>query len=95
MSIPLNPGLNSIAVRAVLSSDTTYKTSTDFCYFDIICTADFEGTAIAVNKVSNGITNNSIATLYKLTVYSTDKESCTIATYLSDNQQSQGDLLKE
>ena len=92
-SINLNSGINKIAVRAVLNTDK--NTSTDFEYFDVICTSNCEDTVIAVNKVSSGISNNAIATLYNLTVYSPNKESCTVATYLSEVSDDQGSLLKE
>ena len=78
----LAPGLNQIVVRAEHQEDT--KICTDWLNFDIICEEGFEGTAIAVNGVSAGITNNGVATLYKLYIYSTSREEIELTTYLED-----------
>jgi hypothetical protein len=53
--------------------------------FDIICTEGFEGTAIAVNGVSGGITNNGVATLYRMCIYSPYREEVELTTYLEDS----------
>jgi hypothetical protein len=50
----------------------------------VICTSEFEGTAIAVNGVSSGITNNGVATLYKMCIYSSLREEVELITYLED-----------
>ena len=79
----LEPGLNQLIVRAEHSKNKNI--CTDWFSFDIICTDGFEGTAIAVNGVSSGITNNGVATLYKLFIYSTNREEIELTTYLEDN----------
>lgn len=79
----LEPGLNQLIVRAEHSKNKDI--CTDWFSFDIICTDGFEGTAIAVNGVSSGITNNGVATLYKLFIYSTNREEIELTTYLEDN----------
>ena len=78
----LQPGLNQIVVRAEHNEDKSI--CTDWLNFDVICTADFEGTAIAVNGVSSGITNNGVATLYKMCIYSSLREEVELTTYLED-----------
>ena len=82
MTVQLNPGLNKLVVRAKFATDKSIHT--DCYYLDIIRTSNFSGTAVAINKVSDVVPNNAIATLYDLTVYSSEKESTTIATYLSE-----------
>ena len=79
----LVPGLNQIVVRAEHTKNKLI--CTDWLNFDIIYTEGFDGTAIAVNGVSSGITNNGVATLYKLFVYSTSREEIELTTYLEDN----------
>ena len=78
----LQPGLNQIVVRAEHNENKAI--CTDWLNFDVICTTDFEGTAIAVNGVSAGITNNGVATLYKMCIYSPTREEVELTTYLED-----------
>ena len=82
MTVALNPGLNRLMVRAKFATDSSIYT--DCCFLDIISTLNYDGTAVAINKVSDAIENNSIATLYQLTVYSSEKDSTTVTTYLSE-----------
>ena len=79
----LEPGLNQLIVRAEHSKNKNI--CTDWFSFDIICTENFEGTAIAVNGVSSGISNNGVATLYRLYIYSSLREEIELTTYLEDN----------
>ena len=79
----LQPGLNQLVVRAEHNDDKTI--CTDWLNFDIICTEGFEGTAIAVNGVSGGITNNGVATLYRMCIYSPSREEVELTTYLEDS----------
>ena len=78
----LSAGLNQIVVRAEHNDDNSI--CTNWLNFDVICTNDFQGTAIAVNGVSSGITNNGVATLYKMCIYSTSREEVELTTYLED-----------
>lgn len=83
----LTPGLNQVVVRA-----ENYQNSSicsDWLNFNIIYTKDFTGTAVAVNGVNNGITNNGVATLYKLIIYSTDREEFEFTTYLENAEPSE------
>ena len=79
----LQPGLNQIVVRAEHNDNNAI--CTEWLNFDVICTSEFEGTAIAVNGVSSGITNNGVATLYKMCVYSSVREEVELTTYLEDD----------
>lgn len=83
MSVALNPGLNQLVVRA--KHNTNGDIYTDWYYLDMICTSNCNSTAIAINKVSDAIPNNAIATLYDLTIYSPNRESVNIATYLTSS----------
>ena len=78
----LQPGLNQIVVRAEHNDNKAI--CTNWLNFDVICTSDFQGTAIAVNGVSSGITNNGVATLYKMCIYSTSREEVELTTYLEN-----------
>lgn len=78
----LNPGLNQIQVKAInIQNSDIY---TDWCYIDIIYSEGITDTIVAVNGVSKDITNNGVATLYELTVYSPKSEEISITTYLDD-----------
>lgn len=80
----LKPGLNQIQVKAVnISNPDIY---TDWYFVDVIYSVGVTGTVVAVNGVSNGITNNGVATLYELTVYSPNMEEVAITTYLEDEE---------
>lgn len=79
----LEPGLNQFAIRAEHRDNP--KICTDWLRFDVIYTEGFSGTAIAVNGVSPWITNNGVATLYKLYIYSTTREEIELTTYLDNN----------
>jgi hypothetical protein len=76
----LTAGLNRLVVRAVNSNDSSIYT--DYIYIDVIYTVGCTDTVVAVNGVSSGISNNCIATLYKLSVYSPNLDSVNISTYL-------------
>lgn len=76
----LQPGLNQLVIQAVHNTDSTIYT--DYVFADIIYTEGCDETVIAINGVSNGISNNGVATLYKLTVYSPNLDSVEISTYL-------------
>lgn len=78
----LVPGLNQIAIRAEHKNNRNI--CTDWLMFDVIYTENFDGTAIAVNGVSSKITNNGVATLYKLYIYSTSREEIELTTYLEN-----------
>lgn len=78
----LTPGLNQIVIRAVHSQNSSIFT--DWCYVDLIYTENCVNSVVAVNGVSSGISNNGIATLYKLTVYSPKQEEVSLTTYLED-----------
>ena len=82
----LNSGLNRIQVKAVnINNPDVY---TDWYYVDVIYSEGVVGTVVAVNGVSGEITNNGVATLYSLTVYSPNAEEVTITTYLEDEEPS-------
>ena len=63
----LKSGLNQIQVKAISTKNP--DVFTDWFYVDVIYSEGVSGTVVAVNGVSNGITNNGVATLYELTVY--------------------------
>ena len=75
-------GVHKIAVRAQHISDSTVFT--DPLYVDFIYTEGYEESAVVVNGISNGITNNDIATLYHLSVYSPKLDEVEITTYLDE-----------
>ena len=76
----LQSGLNQLVIQAVHNTDPTIYT--DYVFADIIYTEGCTDTVIAINGVSNGISNNGVATLYKLSVYSPNLDSVEISTYL-------------
>jgi hypothetical protein len=79
----LQPGLNKISVRAVHFENPDIYT--DWLTFDVIYAAEgYERTSVAVNGVSNYITNNGIATLYELVIHSPNSEEIEITTFLED-----------
>lgn len=80
----LKSGLNQIQVKAI--SIKNPDVFTDWFYVDVIYSEGVSGTVVAVNGVSNGITNNGVATLYELTVYSPNSEEVMITTYLEDEE---------
>lgn len=82
----LKSGLNQIQVKAINTSNPDIYT--DWYYVDVIYSVGVTGTVVAVNGVSNGITNNGVATLYELTVYSPNMEEVSITTYLEDEEPS-------
>lgn len=80
----LKPGLNQISAQAVHASNPDIYT--DWFTVDIICAAESQDTVVAINGVSGGITNNGVATLYEMTVYSPKMEEVEIITYLEDGE---------
>jgi hypothetical protein len=80
----LKSGLNQIQVKAISTKNP--DVFTDWFYVDVIYSEGVSGTVVAVNGVSNGITNNGVATLYELTVYSPNSEEVMITTYLEDEE---------
>ena len=82
----LKSGLNQIQVKAINTRNPDIFT--DWYYVDIIYSVGVSGTVVAVNGVSGGITNNGVATLYDLTVYSPNAEEVMITTYLEDEEPS-------
>ena len=90
MSVSLSSGLNQLVVRAVHTSNNSIYT--DWYYLDIINTNDCNDVVVAINKVSDTLPNNAIATLYDLTVYSAKKDSTTITTYLQSGDPSSGNI---
>ena len=82
----LKSGLNQIQVKAINTRNP--DVFTDWYFADIIYSEGVTGTVVAVNGVSGGITNNGVATLYNLTVYSPNSEEVTITTYLEDEEPS-------
>lgn len=90
LNCPLNAGLNQIIARAVNKNDSSIYT--DWAYVDVICTLDCTETVVAINGVTNGIRNNSIAELYNITVYSPNNEDITLVTYLSENDPGSGEV---
>lgn len=81
-NIPLVPGLNKIIVRAEKTGNPNF--ASDWLKFDVICTNEFYGTAVAVNGISDRITNNGVATLYRMDIYSIDREEFELTTYLEN-----------
>lgn len=82
----LTPGLNQIVVRA--EHYNHIDICSDWITLNIIYTEGFSGTAVAVNGVNNGITNNGVATLYKVIIYSTEREEFEFTTYLETEEPS-------
>ncbi len=80
----LQPGLNQISAQAVNVNNSDIYT--DWFTVDIICAEGLRDTVVAVNGVSSGITNNGVATLYEMTVYSPNMEEVEIITYLEDGE---------
>jgi hypothetical protein len=76
------PGLNKIVVRAEKVDNSNF--ASDWLKFDVICTNEFYGTAVAVNGISDRITNNGVATLYRMDIYSIDREEFELTTYLEN-----------
>lgn len=80
----ITPGLNQIVVRAQHNNfDNIY---TDWLTLNVIYTNNFTGTAIAVNGVRDKITNNGVATLYELVIFSSDREEFKLETYLEEDK---------
>ena len=74
--------MNQFVLRA---ADKNGTITSDFITVDIIYTPDDyipNGAIVAINKVNNIIPNNGVATLYDLTVWSPNKASCELTTYL-------------
>lgn len=90
LNCPLKPGLNQLIARAV--NKTVADIKTEWVYIDLISTIDCDNTVIAINGVTEGIRNNSIATLYNLTVYSPNEEDVNITTYLSQYDPGSGEV---
>lgn len=88
LTVNLNSGLNQLIVRAI--STASQSIYTNWYYLDIIYTEGCTDTVMAINKVSDSVSNNAISTLYDLTVYSPSKDSLTVTTYLSDNDPGTG-----
>lgn len=82
----LTPGLNQLAVQAVHNTESSIYT--DYIYIDIIYTHTCKNTVVAINGVNNAISNNDVATLYELTVFSPDNSSMAITTYLENEMPS-------
>jgi hypothetical protein len=84
MSYPnLVPGLNQMIVRAVNTADRTIYT--DWLFLDVVSTVDCNKTAVAINGVRDSIDNNGVATLYDIKVYSPNRDSLELTTYLESN----------
>lgn len=85
MSYPnLVSGLNQMIVRAVNVNDASIYT--DWLMLDVICTVECYNTVVAINGVRDSITNNGVATLYDIKVYSPSQESLELTTYLETNR---------
>jgi len=85
VTIPnLQPGLNQISAQAVhINNSDIY---TDWFSVDVIYTKDIQNTVVAINGVSGGISNNEVATLYEMTVYSPKMDKVELVTYLEDGE---------
>lgn len=90
LNCPLESGLNQLIVRAVNKTNADIKTN--WVYVDLISTVGCNETVMAINGVTNGIRNNSIATLYNLTVYSPKDEDASVITYLSEYDPGSGEI---
>jgi len=77
----LNPGLNQFAIRAVYN--TNKEIATDYIYVDVINPSTTD-TVVAINNTSTNVNNHDTVELYKLTIYSPNKESVEVKTYLDD-----------
>lgn len=86
----LSSGLNQLAIRAVHNIENSIYT--DYIYIDVVYTYNCNKTIVAINGVSNGITNNGVATLYELTVFSPDNGSMAITTYLENEMPDSGNM---
>ena len=80
----LKPGLNQISAQAIhVSNPDIY---TDWFTVDVICAEGLQDTVVAINGISGGISNNGVATLYEMTVYSPKMEEVELITYLEDGE---------
>lgn len=84
-------GLNQLAVRAVYKSDKDI--ATDYIYVDVINPDNLTDTVVAINNTSTNVNNHDTVELYKLTVYSPNKESIKVDTYLDDTSSTPTSLL--
>lgn len=84
-------GLNQLAVRAVYKSDK--RIATDYIYVDVINRDGLTDTVVAINNTSTNVNNHDTVELYKLTVYSPNKESIKVDTYLDDTSSTPTSLL--
>lgn len=74
-------GLNQICLRAIHKNNPDVYT--DWLNFDLIVKSENnKNTIVAVNGVNSHITNNGVATLYELTIYSPNNEEIKLDTYL-------------
>lgn len=89
----LVPGLNQLVVRAKHKEYNSNGVVSNWVVVDLIYTENCEQTVIAVNGVSEGITNNGVAELYHLTVYSPNREQLVLDTYLEEVQMLEGSNL--
>ena len=84
-------GLNQLAVRAVYNSNKDI--ATDYIYVDVINPNNLTNTVVAINNTSTNVNNHDTVELYKLTVYSPNKESIKVDTYLDDTSSAPTSLL--
>ena len=85
----LKPGINQLVLKASLKSGSV---ESEYVSVDIICTAeDYKETSVVVNKVSNTLPNNGMATLYQISVYNPNLEDVNISTYLEETSVASGD----
>lgn len=84
-------GLNQLAVRAVHKSNLDI--ATDYIYVDVINPDGLTDTVVAINNTSTNVNNHDTVELYKLTVYSPNKESIKVDTYLDDTSSTPTSLL--
>ena len=84
-------GLNQLAVRAVYNNNKDI--ATDYIYVDVINPDGLTDTVVAINNTSTKVNNHDTVELYKLTVYSPNKESIKVDTYLDDTSSTPTSLL--
>ena len=84
-------GLNQLAVRAVYNNNKDI--ATDYIYVDVINSVGLTDTVVAINNTSTKVNNHDTVELYKLTVYSPNKESIKVDTYLDDTSSTPTSLL--
>lgn len=76
------PGLTTLYVKAVNTSDTSIET--EYIQVNVINAKNFDGTAAVVNQVSSIVNNCDLSQLYRIDAYSYKEEDINIQTYIDE-----------